>query len=100
MIMPVFVEHLGEECLVGQIDAQPASGEGFTYSDCWLAKPGAKPLSVSLPLQAERRPRISSSRRMRDSAMRRSTRLSARKRLSFAACRLRRWKLFDWAAFP
>lgn len=54
MIMPVFVEYLGEECLVGQIDTQPASGEGFTYSDCWLAKPGAKPLSVSLPLQEER----------------------------------------------
>lgn len=54
MKVAVFAEVYGRPLLVGTIDALPGIGEGFTYSESWLERQGAKPLSFSLPLREER----------------------------------------------
>lgn len=53
MRIEVYVEKGGISVRVGSIATAPGAGESFSYDETWLASPGARPLSASLPLRSE-----------------------------------------------
>lgn len=53
MRIEVYAERNGVGAHAGAIETSPGAGEAFTYDDEWLASASPRPLSISLPLQAE-----------------------------------------------